>query len=89
MTCLFDPILTGAKLALTCSKLTIKTLEQGVKLKIIAILRLIHFYFLLSFRSSVQEHFQNYIVFFSSSLTRHIKTYLSSVSTYIKITTIY
>ena len=35
-------------------------------LKTITILRLIHFYFLLSFRSSLQEHFQNYIFFFFS-----------------------
>ena len=41
---------------------------NALELKIITILRLIHFYFLLSFRSSLQEHFQNYI-FFSFSLT--------------------
>ena len=41
---------------------------QSQKLKILTILRLIHFYFLLSFRFSLQEHFQNYI-FFPFSLT--------------------
>ena len=50
--------------------------------------RLIHFHFLLSFRSSLQEHFQNHI-FFSFYLTWHIETYRSSVSKYIKITSIY
>ena len=34
------------------------------KLKIMTILRLIHFFFLLRFPSSLQEHFQNYIFFF-------------------------
>ena len=33
------------------------------------ILRLIHFYFLLSFRSFLQEHFQNYMFFFLFNLT--------------------
>ena len=63
-------------------------IKQTCKLKIITILRLVNFYFLLSFHSSLQEHFQNYIIFFSS-LTWNNKTYPNSVSTYIKITTIY
>ena len=42
------------------------------------------FYFLPKFGSSLQEHFQNYIYF---SLNWHMKTYPSSASTYIKITT--
>ena len=33
-------------------------------MKIITILRLIHFYFMLSFHSSLQEHFQKYIFLF-------------------------
>ena len=41
---------------------------QYYKLKMITILPLIHFYFLLSFRYSLQKHFQNYI-FISFCLT--------------------
>ena len=43
--------------------LNIAFADNNDELKIITILRLIHFYFLLSFRSSLQEHFQNYIFF--------------------------
>lgn len=44
-----------------------------------------HFYFMLNFRSTPQEPFQNY--FFA--LTRHIKTYPISDNTYDKITAIF